>query len=345
MSEREFGTDDLPDPREIFEKVKQKQRFIWLGIAAILVVVLALSSWFTVEPDERAIVLRFGAPIEEGGTVVEYKPGLHFKIPLVDDVNKVAVERQYRLEFGFRSDPGKVTTVKETGFDKESLMLTGDLQLVHVRWSIIYQIRDPRVWLFDVKDQEATIRDITMAVMRQLVGDYSLNEVLTVKVREIQQLAKDMTNAALQKKVPTGVAITELAIKTTDVPQGAREAFDEFNRTEPEVRRTLAEAKAAQHNVTGDAELKKKQAVGIAEKDKAELVLNAEGEAAAFEEQLDKYLKAPEITRQWMYLQTMTNVMTQVDKVILEGGGLMNETVKLLPLTDMLTPTGKQGGK
>jgi membrane protease subunit HflK len=332
VSDREFGSDDLPDPREILEKLKQNLRFIWLGLGAIVVLVLGFGSFFQVEPEEVAIVLRFGKP-----TGQEFGPGLHFKLPIVDQVFKEAVERQHRLEFGFRSEPGEVTKVTETGFDKESLMLTGDLQLVQVRWSLIYQIDEIETWLFEVKDKEATIRDIGMAVMRQLVGDYSLHEVLTVKVRELQNLAAQETQKALRDKVPTGVQITELAIRGTDVPAGAKEIFDEFNRTEPDIRRELDEAKTALEKVTGEAQKLREQAVGGAEKQKAEIELNAEGEARAFLAQLAEFEQAPEITRQWMYLQTMTKVLAGVDdKIIIDDKGTGGDTLKLLPLTDML---------
>jgi len=311
--------------------LKRNRRFIFAGAGLILAVVVAFGSYFQVEPEEEAIVLRFGAPLTE-----TFGPGLHFKIPFIDQVYTVAVERQHRLEFGFRSDPGKETSAVERGYEGESLMLTGDLQLIHVRWSLIYKIDDIRTWLFEVKEQEETIRDISKAIMRQLVGDYSLHELLTVKLREIQEMARDETQRPLRDKVPTGVVVTELSIRNTDVPEKARKAFERFNKTEPNVKAELSQAKADLDQITGDAEREKKRAIGEAEQRYAEVVRNAEGEAQAFLRQLEEYSGAKAITRQWLYLQTMTKVLSGVERKVLlddrDAGGLL----KLLPLEGLV---------
>ena len=330
-----------PDLEEALERLKRLRPLLIVGAVLALGTWIALGAFFQVEPEEEALLLRFGKPTGE-----VYGPGLHTKIPWVDEAFVVPVERQHRIEFGFRSDPGKETVVQEKGFEAESLMLTGDLLLAHVRWSLIYRIDDIETWLFNIKDREETIRDIAMAIMRQLAGDYSLHEVLTAGVREIQHKAMELTQKALRENVPTGVTVTELAIRSTDVPAGARQAFDEFNRTEPDVTRQLAEAKAELHNLTGDAERDKKQAIGEAERRYAEVVNNANGEALAFGAKLDAYREAPGITRQWMYLATMREVLGGVDgKIIIEAGDTGSDVLKLLPLGDLGGPgRPAQGG-
>ena len=333
MADREFSTDDLPGPQEVLALLKRNRRAIFGGVGLVLVGVLAFGSYFQVEPAEEAVVLRFGAPLEE-----TFGPGLHFKIPFIDSVHTVAVEEQHRLEFGFRSEPGKETTAVERGYEDESLMLTGDLQLIHVRWSLIYKIDDIRTWLFEVKDQEETIRDISKSIMRQLVGDYSLHELLTVKLRELQELARDETQRALRDRVPTGVLVTELSIRNTDVPEKARKAFERFNKTEPNVKAELSQAKADLDQITGDAEREKKRAIGEAEQRYAEVVRNAEGEAQAFLRQLEEYSGAKAITRQWLYLQAMTRVLGGVErKIILDDRG-DGSILKLLPLDGLMAP-------
>lgn len=333
MADRDLRSDDIPGLQEVVDLLKKNKRWIFLGLGVLLVVVLVLKSYFQVEPEEEAIVLRFGAPLAE-----TYGPGLHFKIPFVDVVYTVATERQHRLEFGFRSEPGERTKTLKATVDDESLMLTGDLELVEVQWSVIYKIDDIRTWLFKVEEQEKTIRDVSMSIMRQLVGDYSLNEILTTRKRELQEFAQRETQAVLAHRVPTGVLVTELAIKSTDVPEGAREAFREFNQTEPVVRRSLDEAKAELDRVTGDAEAEKKRAIGEAQRTAEKVVKNARGEAQAFLEQLQEYRLAPGITRQWLYFQTMSKVFAGVDKKLLvdgagDGGSPM---LSLLPLDKML---------
>ncbi len=218
-------------------------------------------------------------------------------------------------------------------------MLTGDLMLVHVTWSLVYKIDDIHTWLFKIKDRESTIRDISMGVMRQIVGDYSLDEVLTTKQLEIATLAHSTTQAALREKVPTGVQITEVAIKSADVPEKARQAFDDLTRTLAKVQGELAESKADQDNAVGAARRDKNETLGQAEKKLSQVVENAHGEASAFLAKADEYHRAPEITRQWMYLKTMKQVLRLLDdKIIIEdskGSGVSMH----LPLKDFFPAT------
>ena len=335
---RGFGGDEMPDPRKLLDPIRKNLRLV-LTLAFFLLLGLgAISSFFQVEPEEEAVVLRFGEPLPQ-----RFQPGLHFKIPWVDQVFKVPVERQHRLEFGFRSSPGKVTTSKETGFDRESLMLTGDLMLVQVRWSVVYKIEDPGTWLFDLKDREDTIRDISRAVMRQIVGDYSLEEVLTIKQGDIAAKAAEETQFALRDKVPTGVRITEVKIKSTDVPLAARKAFDDLNRTVANVKARLAEAKAEKKEVLGDERKARERAIGRAEKRLRQTIANATGEALAFESKLTEYDIAPEITRQWMYLQSMTHVFRSLEEKIIVDESSGNNTVKFLPLKDLMKGANAAG--
>ena len=223
-------------------------------------------------------------------------------------------------------------------------MLTGDLMLVHVRWSLVYKIDDIHTWLFKIKDRDSTIRDISMGVMRQIVGDYSLDEVLTTKQLEIATLAQSTTQGALREKVPTGVQITEVAIKSADVPEKARKAFDDLTRTLAKVQGELAESKADQDNAIGAARRDKNETLGQAEKNLAQVVENARGEASAFLAKADEYHRAPEITRQWMYLKTMKQVLRLLDdKVIIEdskGSGVSMH----LPLKDFFPAAAPAAG-
>ena len=328
----EKGFDDATKAfRAQLNSARGKGRYVFAILAALGAAWLASASVFQLEPEEEAILLRLGKPQPD-----TYGPGLHAKIPFVDQVYSAPVNRQHRLEFGFRSQPDIVTVVDDVGYDVESLMLTGDLMLVHVRWSVVYKIEDIGTWLFKIKDKESTIRDISSAVMRQVVGDYSLEEVLTTAQLEIAGLVHAEMQSALRDKVPTGVKITEIAIKASEVPLGARQAFDDLTRTLAKVQGQLAEAKAEQDNAIGVARRQKNEKVGVAEKHRNQEVENAHGEAAAFRSKAAEYERAPEITRQWMYLQTMTRVLGNLDeKIIVEadGGGV----TKHLPLKDFVS--------
>ena len=343
-----WSFDDVPEHgfgvafksyMKYLEPLRGKGRLLITLAVVAVVLIIGSSTFFQLEPEEEAVVLRFGEPIP--GT---FGPGLHTKIPFIDEVLPVPVNRQHRLEFGFRSLAAEAARVSQGGFSAESLMLTGDLMLVHVTWSLVYKIDDIHTWLFKIKDRESTIRDISMGVMRQIVGDYSLDEVLTTKQLEIANLAHSTSQEALRVKVPTGVQITEVAIKSADVPKKARKAFDDLTRTLAKVQGELAEAKADQDNVIGKARRKKNETIGKAEKELAQVVENARGEASAFLAKSHEYNLAPEITRQWMYLKTMTKVLSALDeKVVIEdskGSGVAMH----LPIKDFF-PAAKGASK
>ena len=346
MDEKGSGwqMDDLPEHglgagfneiRKFLEPLRGKGRLLLLLAALIVAGIIGASVFFQLEPEEEAVVLRFGKPLPD-----TFGPGLHAKIPFVDEVFSVPVNRQHRLEFGFRSQDVAGKAAKRD-YPHESLMLTGDLMLVHVRWSLVYKIDDIHTWLFKIKDREPTIRDISMGVMRQIVGDYSLDEVLTTKQLEIANLAHSTTQSALREKVPTGVEITEVAIKSANVPEQARKAFDDLTRTLAKVQGELAEAKADQDNAIGRSRREKNETIGKAEKELAQVVENAHGEAGAFLAKADEYHRAPEITRQWMYLATMGRVLTGLDQKIVIDGGEGDDVQKHLPLKSFMKGGGR----
>ena len=344
-----WSFDDLPDQGggaafktllKYLEPLRKDGGKVLKVLAVLLLLFGASRVFFQLEPEEEAVVLRLGKPLPE--TV---GAGLHTRIPFVDQVYRAPVHRQQRMEFGYRSaGSAGVTKAKE---EEESLMLTGDLMLVHVRWSLVYKIENIHAWLFEIKDRDQTIRDISMGVMRQIVGDYSLEEVLTSRQLEVATFAQETTQAALREKVPTGVVITEVAIKSADVPEAARKAFDDLTRTLAKVQGELAESKAEQDNAIGRARRQKNEAIGKAENQRAQVIENALGEALAFLAKSTEYERAPEITRQWMYLKTMTQVLVGLDEklVIEDGGG--SSVAKHLPLKDFFPPTpmaSKAGG-
>lgn len=323
---RGFGGNDLPDPQELLEKLRQYGKWIGLGILLLIAMAVSASSFFQVEPEEQAVILRFGRPVGE-----PLEPGLHFKIPFADTVLKIPVERNHRIEIGFRSDPGKVTAVSEKGFDPESLMLTGDLSLAHVRWSVLYKIKDIRHYLFNVKDPEETVKDVAMAVMRQVIGDYSLDEVLTGKYDEIASQAKVLTQKALDE-VATGVEVTSVSIQKSEVPERAKEAFDKLNRSVANVRSEIIGAYARRKQIRGESEEQRQTVIGAAEGRQSKIVQNAEGEAQAYNAKLGQYRLAPEVTRLWMGLEGIGTLLeAAVEKTVVDDA---SGVLKVLPLRD-----------
>ena len=332
---RGFGMDEPPkrgngDP---FEQLKRNANGA-IAIAVLVVLGLAASSsFFTVAPEEEAVILRFGTPIDD-----TFGPGLHFKVPLVDQVFIVPVERQHRLELGFRSEPGEQTREQASGAreKRDALMLTGDLSLAVVSWSVLYKVKDIQQYLFNVKAPEETVRDVAMGAMRTVIGDYSLDEILTGQYDAIADSSKRLTQRALDD-VGSGIQITAVAIKSTEVPLQARAAFDDLNKSVAEVKRQVVEAYARRKQIRGQAEQRRQTVIGAAEARRAKRVENATGEANAFLAQLEKYRQAPDITRKWLYLEAVNKSLKSLEQtLVLDGNEGDSSVLKLLPLNDMI---------
>ncbi len=311
---RGFGGDDLPDPRVLVDHIKRNLRFVVLGIGLILILALAAGSIFTVEPEEQAVVLRFGVPLEQ-----DFVPGLHFKIPIVDQVYIVPVKRQQSIEIGFRSEPNKVTTVTEKGYDRESLMLTGDLSLAHVRFAVLFKVKDIRRYVFNIKDQQENVRDISQGVVRAVIGDYALDEAMMGEYGPIAARATERLQGALDE-VESGIEVIALTIKSIEVPREAKKAFDDLNRSVAEVRGRIIAAQSNLKGSLGTVVKEKEQLVGLANKRRELMVAEAQGMASAFETKLRAYQIAPAITMKWLYLEAMSEILSGVqDKIILDG--------------------------
>ena len=188
MTQTQFGGLDLPP------FLKQLIRNIRSILLLILAFILVWSAFFQVEPEEVGVITRFGK------YTTSVQPGLNFKLPLIDKVTKVPVERQQKLEFGFRTISANVKSeYTKNGTSDESLMLTGDLNLADVEWVVQYRIEDPYQYLFIVRNPESTLRDISESTMRQVVGDRTVNEVLTVGRAEIAETVKNLMQEICQE--------------------------------------------------------------------------------------------------------------------------------------------------
>ncbi len=295
------------------------------GLIAVLVLALVLlsTSWFTIDPEEEGVVLRFGAFARS------VKPGLHLKIPFgVEKVYKVPVERQLKEEFGFRTVSAGVSTRYAQGnFTSESLMMTGDLNLADVEWIVQYRIRDPYHYLFRVRNPQQTLRDMTEAAMREIVGDRSVNEVLTVGRQEIAtQVEVDLQ--VLCEQYENGIKIDQVVLQDVNPPDRVKPAFNEVNEAQQEREKLINEARSAYNQVIPRARGEAQQTIQQAEGYALDRVNRAQGEAAKFSSVFEEYRKAPVVTRQRIYLETMDQVLKLAGrKVILD-----EEASGLLPL-------------
>ena len=307
------------------------------GVIALLVIGLAWGSFYTVAANEQAVVLRFGEYQSTAG------PGAHFKIPFVDQVLAVGVaERQLRL-------PGTAGMEQLTASDlpeDETLMLTGDLNTASVEWTIQWRVQKPKEFLFAFYDREdehvfeRVFRTAARSVMNRLIGDYSIDEVLTNKRTEVAEKALVETQAILDA-YDCGVLITDLQMQRVTPPESVKPAFDAVNASIQERDRLENEAYKERNQIIPAARAERdkliQEAQGYADRRTAEVT----GEIAALRAKYEAYTLAPEETRRRLYLETMQKVLQNVDQKLILDAGLDN-TLPLLPLEQ---PVGRGIGR
>jgi membrane protease subunit HflK len=293
---------------------------IGLAILAILVVI---SMFYQVEPEAVGVVLTFG----KFSHVTE--PGLHMKLPFpIQTVTKVAVERQLKQEFGFRTEePGIRTRYSEATFEGESLMLTGDLNVAVVDWTAQYRVADPYLYLFKVRNVTDTFRDMNEAVMRAVVGDRSVTEVLTIGRQEIAtEVERRLQEMCDQYE--TGIRVEQIVLQDVNPPERVKASFNEVNEAQQERERMINEARADFNRVIPRARGEAEQTIQKAEGYATDRVNRAQGDAALFDAMRAAYARAPEVTRRRIYLETMEKLLPQVERKIV----LDNDLKGLLPL-------------
>ena len=328
--------DAPPDPEEILRRLKGlfNDSSISLGVIVIAAaVVLALfSSFYIIEPGEVGVIQRFGR------FVVMVENGPHFKIPFgVDRVTKVKREQVLEEEFGLASAPvvsrGQFASPVDTV--NESLMLTGDLNCAIVPWVVQYTRVDPYKYLFKVRNPRETLRYLSEAIMRRVVGDRSINEVITER-RDIAIEAKRELQKALDE-AETGIHVVNLEMRKTTVPEPVQPSFNEVNQSLQEKEKMIYQAREAYNKVIPEARGEAERSVRNAEGYALERVNQAMGDANRFNALLDEYTKARDVTRRRLYLEAMGEVIPNLGtKYILDP-----EQRSLLPLLDL----GKKKGQ
>ena len=332
-----------PDLDEMMEKLKQqwnKRKGIpMLMLAAgLLVLGIFLTTWFTVQPQETGIVQRFGKVVRTAS------PGLHFKLPLgIESVQRVPTARVLKEEFGFRtvaSVPGERSRYAgDSNHSNESLMLTGDLNVIDVQWVIQYRIEDPIAYLYQVRDTPKTIRDITEAVMRRVVGNRLGSEVLTVDRVKVSTEAKQEIQKILSE-YNTGVRLVTVELQDVTPPEPVKPAFNEVNEARQDKERTINQAQERANREIPKARGVAQQNISEAEGYALERVNRSKGEAARFESILEEYQGAPEVTRRRMYLEAMSEYLSK-----LKGIYVVDKDQKaMLPVLPLESSAGQPAG-
>jgi membrane protease subunit HflK len=303
-----------------------------MGVTSVVVLALlawaALSSFYTVQPEQRAVTKRFGEVV--GIT----DPGLHFKIPFgIDEVQLVATERVLKQEFGFRTadtrEAGR-TTYSSGEFEDESLMLTGDLNMIDVEWVVQYRIADPIKFLYAMREPTRTLRDISESVMRRIVGNMLGSEVLTVGRVEIQQIAGDEIQSIMDR-YDAGIRVSTVEMQDVVPPPAVQPAFNEVNEARQERERMINEAQKRVNSEIPNAQGAALRTVAEAEGYATERVNRAEGESVRFSAVLREYREAPEVTRSRLYLETLNEVLPTIGQVLVVQEGQVGP----LPLLDV----------
>jgi membrane protease subunit HflK len=309
---------------------------LWLLLLAVLIVGAVYASVYTVAPEETGVIQRFGRYVRVTG------PGLHFKMPFgIETVSKVKTGRNFQMEFGYRTvEAGVRSRFTERGFKDESLMLSGDLNVVDLQWTVQYKIGDPKDFLFQVKDVDSAIRDMSESVMRRVVGNRLFDFVLTVGRAEIA----DRVKVEMQKVLDsyrTGIQVVNVKMQNVTPPGPVEAAFNEVNEAEQERESKINQAQAAYNREIPKAKGSALQTISKAEGYALERVNQAEGEANRFLDVLKEYRQAKDVTKRRLYLESMTQLLNRVDEIY-----VIDEDQKgLVPLLDLQKARGKQNEK
>lgn len=284
-----------------------------------------LTSAYTVKPEEKAVVLRFGrfASVED--------PGLHFRLPLgVDQVIKVPTERVQQEHFGFEDElhpRPRFTGHREVPSQEEASMLTGDLNVAQVEWIVQYKISDPRKYLFNTRDPIKNLRDVSQSVLRRVVGDRLVTDVLTTGRVAIAAEAQRLTQEVLDR-YDMGVRIVTVKLQDVNPPEAVRPAFNEVNAAKQEQEQAINQAEREYNQVIPEARGKAEQTVRDAQGYATAAVNRAKGDAERFRNVLKAYQTAPSVTRTRMYYETMEELYGRLKQMV-----VVDKNVKgLLPL-------------
>lgn len=305
--------------------VSVSARWLILVPAALLLLYGLLTSFFTVPPESVAVVQRFGKFRQTAD------PGLHFKLPFgIDKATELPIRRQLKMDFGFATSGS--TNPDQTGSspDRERDMVTGDLNAAQVEWLLHYKISDPRLYLFNVRAPGMTLRDLTESAMREVIGDRTVDEVLTIGRNQIASDAL-LRLRELLEPLNMGITVDFVQLNNVNPPGPVQRSFEEVNRAQQEREQMINEANGEYNRVIPKARGTAEQRVSAAEGYAVQRVNQAEGEVTRFRQMLAEYEKSPAITRQRIYLETMNEVLPRLgSKVVID-----EDAKQFLPLMNL----------
>lgn len=304
-------------------------RKILLGLVLLIIIFTSVK---TVGPEEEGVVLYVG---HYDRTV---QPGLNFILPFgIEEMKKIPVQRQLKQEFGFRTvEAGRNTQYSKADFNDESLMLTGDLNLANVEWVVQYRIVNSYNYLFKVRDAEKALRDMAESAMRKVVGDRTVNEVLTVGRQEVAT-SMEVLLQRMCDEYENGIRIDQVVLQDVNPPEPVKPSFNAVNQAQQERETLINQAESEYNRIIPRARGEADETVQLAEAYALTRVNVATGEAARFNSLFEEYVKAPEVTKKRLYLETMERILPKIGgKIIVDEKGN-----SVLPLLNMNQPQKK----
>jgi membrane protease subunit HflK len=328
---------DVIDMKKI-PRLPQLSPQVWrVVIAVVFAGWLVASGFYTVPAESVGVVQRFGRYL------VDVNPGLHFKIPYgVDTVTLVPIRRQLKQEFGFATSGGTYSyqSSDSSQWPFETTMVTGDLNSARVEWVVQFRIERPYDFLFKVRSPDAGLRDVAESVMREVVGDRTVDEVLTIGRQDIESTAQAQMQEVVNK-YEMGLRIDQVQLKNVNPPKPVQASFDEVNEAQQERERMINVAKGEYNKAVplkrGEADQRTQAAEGYA----TQRVNEAEGDVARFNALLTEYSKAPQVTKERLYLEALGEVLPRIkSKIIIDESA--SSVLPLLQLQKNATPPGAQ---
>ena len=302
-----------------------------IGLILIIIAFVWLASGlYRVGPDEQGVVLRFGKFVKTT------QPGLHYHIPLpIETVQTPKVTKVNRIDIGFRSE-------RDSGFSQgggvadvpqESLMLTGDENIVNIDFSVFWVIKDAGKFLFEIQDPEGTVKAAAETAMREVIAKSNIQPILTEGRAQIEIETQEIIQSILDE-YNSGIQVTQVQTQKADPPDQVIDAFRDVQAARADMERSKNEAEAYANDVIPRARGEAAKIMQAAEAYKQKVVASSEGEASRFISIYNEYAKAKEVTQERMYLETMEKVLADIDKVIIEKGA-GSGVVPYLPLPEL----------
>ncbi|MDP8203662.1 MAG: FtsH protease activity modulator HflK [Candidatus Tenebribacter mawsonii] len=322
----------MPKIEEInIKDIKLPKKKIITGVIILAAVIFFATGLYTVNPEEVGVIQRFGKYLSTT------QPGLHFKIPFgVDNLTKVKIKLVFKEEFGFRTlQAGVRTKYSSQSYNNEAIMLTGDLNIADVEWIVQYRIKDPVNYLFNVRNVEETMRDVSESVIREVVGDRSVDEVIVLNRKEIADKSEIMLQEQLDV-YKAGLEIVTINLQNVNPPEAVQPAFNNVNSAKQGKERIINEAWQNYNQIIPEAQGKAKRTIEEAEGYAINRVNRANGDASRFIQMYNQYRYSKTVTRKRLYLEMMEKVLPKVEKKYI----IDDKANNVLPLLNL-----GQGGK